>query len=123
MRPGWAGSINMRWSTPQGSMSLADLRSYQDWYLRLLPEVGSRCCRGGADRWLHPAVQVNVDPNRLQAYGIPVSRVVEAVRGGNQRGGRTTARVWRHASTWCAAEVMRAPLEDFEQYCAASAGR
>src|SRR5260370_29054651 len=27
--------------------------------------------------------QVNLDPNRLQAYGIPVSRVVEAVRGGN----------------------------------------
>ena len=27
--------------------------------------------------------QVNVDPNRLQAYGIPITRVVEAVRGGN----------------------------------------
>ena len=33
--------------------------------------------------------QVNVDPNRLQAYGIPISRVVEAVRGGNSDvGGR-----------------------------------
>ena len=27
--------------------------------------------------------QVNLDPNRLRAYGIPVSRVVEAVREGN----------------------------------------
>ena len=27
--------------------------------------------------------QVNVDPNRLQAYGISINRVVEAVRGGN----------------------------------------
>ncbi len=27
--------------------------------------------------------QVNLDPNRLRAYGIPVSRVVEAVRAGN----------------------------------------
>src|SRR5262249_17373552 len=33
--------------------------------------------------------QVNVDPNRLRAYGIPISRVVEAVRGGNHEvGGR-----------------------------------
>jgi copper/silver efflux system protein len=33
--------------------------------------------------------QVNVDPNRLQAYGIPIRRVVEAVRSGNQEfGGR-----------------------------------
>ena len=33
--------------------------------------------------------QVNLDPNRLVAYGIPVSRVVEAVRTGNtETGGR-----------------------------------
>jgi len=30
---------------------------------------------------------VNLDPNRLRAYGIPVSRVVEAVRGGNKESG------------------------------------
>ena len=27
--------------------------------------------------------QVNVDPARLRAYGIPIQRVAEAVRGGN----------------------------------------
>ena len=33
--------------------------------------------------------QVNVDPNRLQAFGISISRVVEAVRSGNKEtGGR-----------------------------------
>ena len=33
--------------------------------------------------------QVNVDPNRLRAYDIPISKVVEAVRGGNNDvGGR-----------------------------------
>ena len=33
--------------------------------------------------------QVNLDPNRLQFYNIPVSRVVEAVRGNNNdTGGR-----------------------------------
>ena len=33
--------------------------------------------------------QVNVDPNRLAAYGIPISKVMAAVRGGNNDvGGR-----------------------------------
>src|SRR4029077_16908368 len=30
-----------------------------------------------------PEYQINVDPNRLRAYGVPLSRVVEAVKGGN----------------------------------------
>jgi copper/silver efflux system protein len=66
-----------------GSRSLADLRSYQDWYLRYylksVPGVAEVAPIGGFTR----QYQVNVDPNRLQAYGIPISRVVEAVRGGN----------------------------------------
>src|SRR5207248_1756849 len=33
------------------------------------------------------AYQVNVDPNRLKAYDIPIGRVVEAVRGGNSESG------------------------------------
>ena len=66
-----------------GKHSLADLRSYQDWYLnyylRSVPGVAEVAPIGGyASQY-----QVNLDPNRLQAYGIPVSRVVEAVRGGN----------------------------------------
>jgi len=72
-----------------GKHSLADLRSYQDWYLRYylraVPGVAEVAPVGGYTR----QYQVNVDPNRLQAYGIPMRRVVEAVRGGNQEvGGR-----------------------------------
>ncbi len=72
-----------------GKHSLADLRSYQDWYLRYylkaVPGVSEVAPIGGFTR----QYQVNVDPNRLQAYGIPISRVVEAVRGGNSEvGGR-----------------------------------
>src|SRR2546421_6918546 len=63
--------------------SLADLRSYQDWYLRYylkaVPGVAEVAPIGGYTR----QYQVNLDANRLRAYGIPVSRVVEAVRGGN----------------------------------------
>jgi Cu(I)/Ag(I) efflux system membrane protein CusA/SilA len=66
-----------------GKHSLADLRSYQDWnvryYLRSVPGVAEVAPVGGYTR----QYQVNLDPNRLKAYGIPVRRVVEAVRGGN----------------------------------------
>ena len=66
-----------------GKHSLADLRSYQDWYLRYylksVPGVADVAPLGGFNR----QYQVNVDPNRLQAYGIPISQVVNAVREGN----------------------------------------
>ena len=72
-----------------GKHSLADLRSYQDWYLRYylksVPGVAEVAPIGGFGR----QYQVNVDPNRLRAYGLPIQRVVEAVRGGNtEAGGR-----------------------------------
>jgi len=72
-----------------GKHSLADLRSYQDWYLRYylrsVPGVAEVAPVGGYTRQF----QVNVDPNRLQAYGIPIRRVIEAVRSGNEEvGGR-----------------------------------
>ena len=66
-----------------GKHSLADLRSCQDWYLRYhlksVPGVAEVAPLGGFAQ----QYQVNLDPKRLRAYGIPVSRVVEAVRGGN----------------------------------------
>jgi Cu(I)/Ag(I) efflux system membrane protein CusA/SilA len=72
-----------------GRHSLAELRSLQDWYLRYhlksVPGVAEVAPLGGFIR----QYQVNVDPNRLQAYGIPINRVVEAVRAGNaEAGGR-----------------------------------
>ena len=70
-----------------GKHSLADLRSYQDWYLqyylRSVPGVAEVAPVGGYTRQF----QVNVDPNRLQAFGIPIRRVVEAVRSGNEEAG------------------------------------
>ncbi len=70
-----------------GRYSLAELRSLQDWYLRYhlksVPGVAEVAPLGGFVR----QYQVNVDPNRLQAYGIPINRVVEAVRSGNAEAG------------------------------------
>ena len=66
-----------------GKRSLADLRSVQDWYLRYhlksVRGVADVASLGGYVR----QYQVNVDPNRLRAYGLSIGRVVDAVRGGN----------------------------------------
>jgi len=72
-----------------GKQSLADLRSYQDWYLRYylksVPGVAEVAPLGGFVR----QYQVNVDPNKLQAFNIPIGKVVDAVRSGNNDvGGR-----------------------------------
>jgi Cu(I)/Ag(I) efflux system membrane protein CusA/SilA len=66
-----------------GKHSLADLRSFQDWRLRYwlqsVPGVAEVAPFGG----FQLQYQVNVDPVRLSAYGIPIQRVVEAIRANN----------------------------------------
>src|SRR5499425_2219110 len=70
-----------------GKYSLADMKSYQDWYLRYalqaVPGVAEVAPVGGFVR----QYQVNIDPNKLQAYGIPMDRLVSAIRGGNSDAG------------------------------------
>jgi copper/silver efflux system protein len=72
-----------------GKHNLAELRSLQDWRLRYelqsLPGVAEVAPVGGFVR----QYQVNLDPNKLSAYKIPLDKVVEAVRAGNNDvGGR-----------------------------------
>jgi len=72
-----------------GQRSLADLRSYQDWYLKYylkaIPGVSEVATVGGFGR----QYQVNIDPNRLRNYGLSIQTIVNAVRGGNaETGGR-----------------------------------
>ena len=69
--------------------SLADLRSIQDWQLRYqlatVPGVAEVASIGGFVR----QYQVNVDPNKLLAYGIPLSTVIDRVKSStNEVGGR-----------------------------------
>src|ERR1035441_2064039 len=70
-----------------GQLSLAELRSYQDWYLksylRSVPGVAEVASLGGFVQ----QYQVSVDPDRLRSYGIPISKVTEAVRASNQETG------------------------------------
>jgi len=68
--------------------SLADLRSLQDWYLRYqletVPGVAEVATIGGFVR----QYQVNVDPDKLRAYGVPLSTVIERVRPVRTKWGR-----------------------------------
>lgn len=70
-----------------GQHSLAELRSFQDWYLKpylkTVPGVAEIATVGGFVQ----QYQVNVDPNRLREYAIPISTVAEAVRKANQETG------------------------------------
>jgi copper/silver efflux system protein len=72
-----------------GQHDLASLRSLQDWYLRYhlqsVPGVAEVAAVGGFVK----QYQVTVDPNRLLAYGVPLTDVIDAVRKGNaETGGR-----------------------------------
>jgi copper/silver efflux system protein len=60
--------------------SLADLRSLQDWFLRYqietVPGVAEVASIGGFVR----QYQVRLDPDKLRAFSIPLSTVIEKVR-------------------------------------------
>jgi copper/silver efflux system protein len=69
--------------------SLADLRTIQEWQLRYqlatVPGVAEIASIGGFVK----QYQVSVDPNKLLAYGIPLSTVIERVKAStNEVGGR-----------------------------------
>jgi Cu(I)/Ag(I) efflux system membrane protein CusA/SilA len=72
-----------------GTHSLADLRSLQDWHLRYdletVPGVSEVTSIGGFVR----QYQVRLDPNKLLAYKIPLSTVIDRVKAStNEVGGR-----------------------------------
>jgi len=73
-----------------GKHNLAELRAFQDWHLRYwlasVPGVAEVASVGGFEK----QYQVDLDPNRLLAYRLPVSDVVAAIRAGNgDVGGRS----------------------------------
>jgi Cu(I)/Ag(I) efflux system membrane protein CusA/SilA len=72
-----------------GKNDLAELRSFQDWYLRYwfqsVPGVAEVASVGGFQK----QYQVNIDPNALLSYKIPLTKVVDAIRDSNNDvGGR-----------------------------------
>ena len=72
-----------------GKRDLAQLRSLQDWFLKFelatVPGVSEVASVGGFVK----EYQVLLDPNRLRAYDVPLSRIVEAVKAASSEvGGR-----------------------------------
>jgi Cu(I)/Ag(I) efflux system membrane protein CusA/SilA len=82
--PDATGVGQIFWYTVEGEgYNLRDLRSLQDWFIRYqlnsvpgVAEVAS--CGGEVQQY-----QIDVDPNRLRAYSIPLSAVVDAVKRSN----------------------------------------
>src|SRR5437899_11814613 len=66
-----------------GTHTLADLRSFQDWYLRYwlasVPGVAEVASIGGFVK----QYQVNLDPNKLAAYSMGVKQVIDAIKMSN----------------------------------------
>ena len=66
-----------------GQHTLADLRGFQDWYLRYwlaaVPGVAEVASIGGFVK----QYQVNLDPNKLAAYNMAVRDVVRAIQASN----------------------------------------
>ncbi|WP_404341392.1 efflux RND transporter permease subunit [Pseudoalteromonas mariniglutinosa] len=70
-----------------GQHDISQLRSLQDWFLKFelqtVPGVSEVASVGGMVK----QYQVNVDPDKLRAYGIPLSLIETAIKRGNQERG------------------------------------
>jgi Cu(I)/Ag(I) efflux system membrane protein CusA/SilA len=78
---GWVYQYALEDTT--GKLSLADLRSLQDWYLRYaltsVPGVSEVASVGGFEK----QYQIDLDPARLLAYRIPITQVMSAIQNAN----------------------------------------
>ena len=82
--PDATGVGHVFWYTVESpAHSLRDLRSLQDWFIRYqlnaVPGVAEVASVGGTVQ----QYQIDIDPNRLKTYGLPLSAVVAAVRDSN----------------------------------------
>ncbi|HAM17869.1 MAG TPA: CusA/CzcA family heavy metal efflux RND transporter [Alteromonas macleodii] len=70
-----------------GQHDISQLRSLQDWFLKFelqtVPGVSEVSALGGMVK----QYQVKVDPEKLRAYGIPLSHIQMAIKRGNQEVG------------------------------------
>lgn len=87
--PDASGLGQIYWYTLESdTMSLRDLTTLQDWFVRYqlnsTPGISEVATVGGFVQ----QYQIDVDPNRLRAFNIPLSKVVESVeRSNNNVGG------------------------------------
>lgn len=70
-----------------GQLDLAELRSLQDWFLKYELQTVAGVSEVAAVGGMVKQYQVQVDPYKLRAYGIPLSLVQTAIEQGNQEVG------------------------------------
>ena len=66
-----------------GKHNLADLRSFQDWHLRYALESVKGVAEVAPVGGFVKQYQVDLDPNKLAAYGIPLNEVADKIRRSN----------------------------------------
>jgi Cu(I)/Ag(I) efflux system membrane protein CusA/SilA len=66
-----------------GKHNLADLRAFQDWHLRYALESVKGVSEVASVGGFVKQYQVDLDPNKLLAYGIPLDEVVSKIRRSN----------------------------------------
>jgi Cu(I)/Ag(I) efflux system membrane protein CusA/SilA len=72
-----------------GQNDLAQLRSFQDWYLRYWLQSVEGVAEVASVGGFQKQYQVNIKPNALLAYNIPLTKVSQAIRDSNNDvGGR-----------------------------------
>jgi copper/silver efflux system protein len=86
--PDATGVGHVFWYTVEGGgLGLRDLRTLQDWYVRYqlnsVPGVAEVASVGGEVQ----QYQIDIDPDRLRSYAIPLSTVVRAVIASNSNVG------------------------------------
>ncbi|MCW5631654.1 MAG: efflux RND transporter permease subunit, partial [Rhodoferax sp.] len=107
---GWAFMYGLR----SDRHDLSELRSIQDWFLKFelksVPNVAEVASVGGMVR----QYQVLLDPDKLAAYKIPHTRVVEALRRANQESGGSVLELGE-AEYMVRASGYLKTLQDFRQ--------
>src|SRR5713226_6298016 len=113
--PDATGVGHIFWYTVEGKgQSMRDLRSIQDWYIRYqlnsVPGVAEVASIGGEVR----QYQIDVDPNRLRAFKLPLSTVVDAVMRSNRN---VSGNVVEASGTWSVVRGLGLieSLKDLEQ--------
>ncbi len=97
-----------------GKNDVAQLRALQDWFLRYelktIPGVAEIATIGGMVK----QYQVQVDPDKLRLYGIPLANVKEAIQAANQEAGGSVLEL-AEAEYMVRAKGYLESLDDFRQ--------
>ena len=96
-----------------GKHDLGELRALQDWFLKFelktIPGVAEVATLGGMVR----QYQIQVDPDKLRYYRLPLSKVVSAIQSANQETGGAVVEI-AEAEYMVRAQGYLESLEDFQ---------